>query len=111
MVVSRMSLWEFELADEAVDRIAQVFERHRGGAFDAAALRDLDHHAYAVRICTNDELCREKLGFIQDRAAVYFSDKPREGEAPTVEVLGYEIQSAIGSLRERLCEMRSEATS
>ena len=101
-----MSLWEFELADEAVDRIALVFERHPGGVFDAAALTELDHHAYAVRICTSDAVCRKKLGLIQDCAAVYFSS-----EAPAVESLGYEIQTAIGSLRERLRQMRSDATS
>ena len=98
-----MGAWEFELADEAVDRIARVLERHPGGVFDADALTELDHNAYAVRVCTRDAVCREQLGVIQDRAAVYYS-----GRARAAERLGREIQRAIGALRARLRELRSQ---
>ena len=95
-----MSLREWERARAAVEAIARVFERHQGGVFDAGALRELDHHAYAVRVCTADRLCREILGRIQDRAAVYFSSR-----ALSVESLGLEIEQAVGALRARLREL------
>ena len=97
-----MNVEESELVGKAIDGIAEVFEQHPGGVFDPAALTKLDHHAYAVRIRTTDETCREKLGYIQDRAAVYFS---RTG----CEAYRGEIDEAVSALRARFREMQSEA--
>ena len=114
MIETGMSPREWELAREAVDAIARVFEQHEGGVFDVGALRKLDHHAYTVRISTADAVCREKLGDIQDRAAVYFSsrcgDRGRREGTPSVESLSLEIEQAVGALRARLQELGSAAS-
>jgi hypothetical protein len=108
-----MNLEEPELVSEAIDGIADVFARHPGGVFDPAALTRLDHHAYTVRIRTTDETCREKLGDIQDRAAVYFSGRGceayRRGQMSGAEVVRREIDAAVSALRARFREMQSEA--
>jgi hypothetical protein len=110
-----MNLRESELVREAIDGIAQVFEQHEGGVFNATALKELDHLAYTVRICTTDAVCREKLGFIQDQAAVYFTDRRlknhRKEKMPGVEFLRSEIKKAVVSLYARFVQIRSKAAS
>ena len=108
-----MNFRESELVPKAIDGIARVFEQHQGGTFNATALRELDHHAYTVRIYTTDAICRQKLSYIQDLAAIYFSDRrperDRSENISRVEFLGLEIKQAVASLRERFVEIRSSA--
>jgi hypothetical protein len=108
-----MNLEESERVSEAIDGIADVFARHPGGVFDPAALTRLDHYAYAVRIRTTDETCREKLGYLQDRAAVYFSGRGceayRSGRMSGAEYVRRELDEAVSALRARLREMQSQA--
>ena len=90
-----MCPWESRLVREAIDGICQVFDRHKGGVFDAVALREVDRHASAVRIYTTDAFCRERFTYIQEQAALYFSSGKHEGVRPRIE-------KALGALRARV---------
>src|SRR4051812_47615214 len=93
-----MSPWESKLVHKAIDAITRVIERHEGGARNAPAQREIDHHVSTVRIYTTDTVCREKFSYIQDQAALYFSGA-RHADA------GSEIRRTLSSLRSRLHEL------